>query len=217
MHSHLSSSHDELKTTAVEGFAKLMLADVVMDKKVQYFTLFSCMFEINPLLKILSQLLEQLYSPQTAELPRLRKCLHVFIRTYLHSKVKAVISVRSKLFRKAVFGALNTFSRSPSSLDLPFMEVATYLINLLRLGSGKDDSPMEEHKLAVKLFRLFQTDPNGGISFFIVYLFIRLFILANTGIAALNLSKALRILRLDNSNQDELQILKKAVEKILPV
>lgn len=32
--SHLNSSDDEMKTTCVEGFAKLMLADVVMDKKV---------------------------------------------------------------------------------------------------------------------------------------------------------------------------------------
>lgn len=109
--------------------------------------------------KVLGQLLEQYYHPSTAPLARLRRCLHVFFHTYLRPRANA--SQRVRLFRKAVFSSLRTFVYTPSSLDLPLMEVANYLVNLLRLANAKSGSNAEEIKLAIKIMKQLKADPNG--------------------------------------------------------
>lgn len=134
----------------------MLIADVVLDSNVC-----NCI-DRSPssyLFQVLSQLIEQYYHPQTATLPRLRRCLHIFFHTYLRPRANP--NQRVRLFRKAIFFSLKTFVYSPSSLELPLIEVANYLINLLRLANGKNGSYAEEIKLAVKILKLLKTDPNG--------------------------------------------------------
>eukprot|EP00026_Physarum_polycephalum_P001177 Phypoly_transcript_01178.p1 GENE.Phypoly_transcript_01178~~Phypoly_transcript_01178.p1 ORF type:complete len:1169 (+),score=188.17 Phypoly_transcript_01178:388-3507(+) len=172
---YFHSSDEDLRSTCVEGFAKLLLADVVLDSN------------------ILSQLIEQYYHPQTASLPRLRRCLHVFFHTYLRPRPSP--NPRVRMFRKSIFSALKTFVYSSTSLELPLIEVANYLVNLLRLACGKSSSSTEETKLGFKILKQLKTDPNS--------------------IASPNLCKLLRLLRLDSSVREDVELLRQIAQKVM--
>ena len=137
----------------------------------------------------------------------------MFFHTYLRPRANP--NARVRLFRKAIFLSLKTFVYSPLSLELPLVEVANYLVNLLRLANGKNGSYAEETKLGVKILKLLKADPNGThsnppISSSITNGF-------DEGVASLNLCKLLRILRLDGSGHGDVELIRQTTQRVIKV